>query len=41
MVFDRRTAEAISREVGEATYRTGVARREQTAARDLTTNFTD
>jgi malate dehydrogenase (oxaloacetate-decarboxylating) len=38
-VFDKRIAEAVSREVEEAAYRTGVARRER-AAREMT-SFTD
>jgi len=31
-VFDKRIAEAVSREVEEAAYRTGMARRERTSA---------
>jgi malate dehydrogenase (oxaloacetate-decarboxylating) len=34
-VFDKRVAEAVSREVEEAAYRTGVARRERAHADDL------
>jgi malate dehydrogenase (oxaloacetate-decarboxylating) len=35
-VFDKRVAEAVSREVEEAAYRTGVARRERTHTESLT-----
>ncbi len=34
-VFDKRVAEAVSREVEEAAYRTGVARRERAHVENL------
>jgi|GEM_PF-1923280 len=39
-VFDKRIAEAVSREVEEAAHCTGLARRERAAARDIATNST-